>query len=261
MKEKVQTLQSLLGKLSKSDAAFASDLISSFFSYKKLTEKQALWVGKLIERANSPKPEVKKVDVGGFQGVVALFETAKAHLKNPKIVLSCLGKPVILYVSGPNSKDPGSIAIIGEGKYPERPWYGRVSPSGQWEPSLSTKEEMKVALTDLLSKFAANPARVAKEYGKLTGNCCFCNAALSDKRSIAAGFGPVCAAHYGLTVQWKEAVKKAEEQADVMAEVPVIEAPPVPVCNICMKNIATTILEGVGVCFACNESLTGALTE
>ena len=53
-------------------------------------------------------------------------------------------------------------------------------------------------ITDLLTRFAADPAKVASEHGALTGSCCFCNKALKDERSTQVGYGSTCAKHYGL---------------------------------------------------------------
>lgn len=211
MQTQIEELQKSLPKLGPRDQEFASDLISYYYKWHKLSSKQEPWIGKLIERSKQVKQEPVKIDVGGFEGVVALFDKAKAHLKYPKIVLSCAGTPIILSVAGSMSKAPGSINIVGEGKYPERAWFGRVSPKGEWTPSLKLTSEMQEALKTLLTKFGNEPARVAKQYGKLTGNCCFCASQLTDKRSTAAGFGPVCAGHFGLMEEWKTAVKKMEE--------------------------------------------------
>jgi hypothetical protein len=212
MQDKIQQLKSLLHKLSPKDATFASDLIYSYTKYGKLTEKQIPWVDTLIERGLNPPAEAPKIEVGGFGGVIDLFKKAKEHLKHPKIVLACLGEKVIFALAGPSSKAPGSITVSGEGQYPDRKWFGRVSPAGAWEPASGLKADMLEALQKLLTEFANDPARVAKKYGKLTGLCCFCASPLTDKRSTAAGFGPVCAKHYGLEDQWKMAVKKMEEQ-------------------------------------------------
>jgi hypothetical protein len=54
----------------------------------------------------------------------------------------------------------------------------------------------------LLDALAADPERVAAAYGKHTGQCCFCGSALSDGRSVAVGYGPICAKHYGMA--WGE---------------------------------------------------------
>jgi hypothetical protein len=158
--------------------------------------------------AAAAKPAPVAVNVGSFSGVVALFETAKAHLKFPKIRLVVNGTKITLSLNGPRSKTPGSISISGEGVYPNRPYYGRVSPEGAFFP-FRMAAEFETALTAVLTKLAADPAGVAKEHGKLTGNCCFCNKVLGlgeDKRSIVVGFGPRCAEHFGLKAEWLSGV-------------------------------------------------------
>lgn len=45
---------------------------------------------------------------------------------------------------------------------------------------------------------AENPAKVAADYGRLSGRCCFCKIELTDEKSIAVGYGPQCARSYGL---------------------------------------------------------------
>jgi len=209
--EQISTLRSIKGRLSQRDSNFASDLLASYAKHNRLSPKQEPWVAVLIARVENPtaKPPARQVNVGTFTGVVELFNQAKAHLKFPKIVLVCEGQKVILSVAGDRSKTPGSINITGEGQFPNRQWFGRVDASGAWEPSRSTTPAMLAALETLLSALAADPARVAREHGRLTGQCCFCNLPLKDERSTAAGYGPVCAKHYGLESQWKEAAKRA----------------------------------------------------
>ena len=45
--------------------------------------------------------------------------------------------------------------------------------------------------------FIADPKAAAIAYGQETGVCCICNAALTNKESIEAGIGPVCATNMG----------------------------------------------------------------
>jgi hypothetical protein len=271
LQEQVAQLQNALPKLKANDQDFAISLIASFKKYKKLSPKQEPWIGKLLERATTPAFLVvasspAAVEVGSFEGVIALFAKAKAHLKFPKITLLCLGKPVTLAVAGAASKAAGSINVMGEGQYPNRAFYGRVSPEGVWTPSFKTSPEMLEALTVLLTKFSAQPARVAKEHGKLTGHCCFCNKGLTDEKSLAAGFGPVCADHYGLKTEWKLAAAKSELAAGVVAsevvttevgesaQEPVQE--PLVVCFFCEKPSASTqVIQGYTVCQSCGKQL------
>ena len=154
------------------------------------------------------------VNVGNFAGVIALFGKAKdAGLKFPKIRLTLNGKPLVFSLNGLKSKAPGAVAINGEGKFPNRAYYGRVTPDGTFVPFQTLD-----GLTDLLTEFASNPARVAKDYGKLTGNCCFCGKGLGygkEQRSALVGFGPECAENYGLKAEWLAAAEKAEAKASV----------------------------------------------
>jgi hypothetical protein len=180
--------------------------------------------------AVAAKPAPVPVQVGAFGGVIALFEKAKTHLKFPKIRLMCDGTQVVLSLAGAKSKTPGSVNIAGEGQYPNRAWFGRVSPEGQWIPA-RMDPAFQTKLTALLTAFSVAPAAVAKDHGKLTGNCCFCNKVLGlgeDRRSVVVGFGPVCADHWGLKSEWLTgvaavvepfAVPAAVAQADADAEV------------------------------------------
>ena len=212
----VEQLKQNLGKLSPRDRDFANSLLDGFSRYGSLTPKQLFWVDKLNARVNAPQPAAVKIAVGSMKGVIALFDHAKQHLKHPKITLSLNGSPVTLAIAGAQAKAPGSINVMGEGKFPNREWFGRISPEGEWSPSraLDSDATKRDALLALLTEFANNPADVAKKFGILTGNCSFCMRPLSDDRSVAAGFGPICADHYGLTEEWKSAVHN-QKQAEL----------------------------------------------
>src|SRR5262249_50313934 len=103
---------------------------------------------------------------------------------------------VQLHVTGAASKRPGTITVSNGGRYGEfnSKWYGYISFEGKFEPSRNCTPEIE----KFLHEFAADPAKVAGEYGRLTGNCCFCGLKLTDERSTAVGYGPVCSEKYGL---------------------------------------------------------------
>jgi hypothetical protein len=128
--------------------------------------------------------------------IYSLFETAISHeLKFPKIRLRASnGGTVVLKLNGSRSKYEGSIAVTDDRPFGENSYYGRIERNGAWIPGRDSSPAI-VALFDAL---AANPAEVASEYGRLTGNCCFCSTPLKDARSTAVGYGPICAEHFGL---------------------------------------------------------------
>lgn len=143
-------------------------------------------------------PVAPTVHVGEFAGVIALFKTAGAHLKFPKITLLVAGQIVKLSVAGARSKAPGTVNVMGEGTYPNRAWFGRVSADGVWTPASSTAPAMVAALAAVLTDLAKDPAAVAKAHGTLTGHCCFCTKKLTDDGSIEVGYGGTCAKHWDL---------------------------------------------------------------
>jgi Family of unknown function (DUF6011) len=186
-------LRANLDKLSESDRNFAQSLLRSAYP----SPKQAFWIEKLAARATQPPALAQSVSVGDMAGVLALFALAKAHLKRPAIVLQVpdLGE-VRLSLAGPKARVPGSVNVTEVGAFGEARWFGRILADGTFDAS---RKEPAPMLPPYLVRFAASPAEVAAEHGRLTGRCCFCNRPLSDERSTAMGYGPVCATHYGLT--------------------------------------------------------------
>lgn len=232
--EAVAKLSTVLPALTVSDAKFASDLIASYKKYGSLTPKQAPWIERLIARAakpvfSAPLAVPAAVSVGNFAGVIGLFAKAKdSGLKFPKVRLALNGVKIVLSLNGPKSKAPGAVSVNGEGTYPNRSYYGRVTPEGVFQPSHAG--QALAGLADLLGQLASQPARVAKDYGKLLGHCCFCGKSVgygAEVRSALAGFGPDCAEHYGLKAEWLAAVEKAEAKASVApVEAPVLTDTP-----------------------------------
>lgn len=155
-----------------------------------------------------PMPEAApaKLAVGGLAGVLALFKKAREHLKFPAIVLSVPGMPgdgVRITVAGAGAKFPGTLNVASASIRDDdtrygREWYGRIDLDGHFAPTRKTSADAVAAITSRLRAFAAEPAKIAGEHGRLTGRCCFCNQSLSDERSTAVGYGRTCAGHFGM---------------------------------------------------------------
>jgi len=141
----------------------------------------------------------KTVDVGDFKGVIELMTVGGKNLKFPKIRLALPdGQPIVLAVAGDRSNYKGSVNITDGGSYDNNVWFGRVSPTGEWKKSNSVHGGTMTSLVALLSDLSRDPAGTAAAYGKLTGQCCFCNKKLDDARSTAVGYGKTCAGNYNL---------------------------------------------------------------
>lgn len=218
--EAAAQLKPLLHKLTMKDAAFAKDVMHSTEKYGHTTGRANALIKLLkIAKGEQKAPAPEQAKVGSFAGVYALFATAKEHLKFPKIRLQTPdGEPVVLALAGPQSKTPGLVNVTDGRGYPQNKWYGRVAPDGTWTKGGKVQPEEAATVHGLLTKLAEKPAQTAAEYGRLTGRCCFCDRPLKDEQSTAAGYGPVCAAHYGLTDARKEALPVLAEAAEQEAQ-------------------------------------------
>lgn len=215
LSEKVEALHSLLeaGLVGMNRREFAASLRNQFRKYGKLSEKQAYWVGRLIDESLMEKPVEEKpvLEVGAMKGLVALLNTAKENgLKYPSLRLEVPGLgPLAIKRAGPNSKYAGSLMLTDGKPFGMNKWYGTVSPEGEYTPSkLANNDETLDVLVPLLTKLGEKPHRVASELGKLNGHCIFCNKKLTDEKSTAVGYGPVCATKWGLGEKWKTTYKK-----------------------------------------------------
>jgi Family of unknown function (DUF6011) len=190
----VTDLQSALPTLSPHDQDFARSLIAA--SARGLSTKQQFWVDKLVARAAAglAGADRQTAAVGDMSGVLTLFaNAAKSRLKRPAIVIALGQTPVRMTVATAKAQVPGSINVVGEigGE-----WFGRILTTGTFEAS--RKYDAPAGLVDALVAFAADPAKVAGEYGRLHGRCCFCDLPLKDERSTVVGYGPTCAKHWAL---------------------------------------------------------------
>lgn len=190
----IPILKSLLGKFKDSDRRFANDLIDSH-RRKGLSERQAPWVGKMIARASS-NGSVTSTTIGDVTALKALFDRAAVHLRSPSVVFQVPEIGVVrVVVTKRNTKHHGRTLVADYGKlWPEAKDYGFITDQGQFEPCEFV--HIPKTLIQGLQDFAANPIKYAKEYGRLTGRCCFCRKRLTDERSTGQGYGPDCAEHF-----------------------------------------------------------------
>lgn len=191
----IAALSGGLKNLNQQDSEFARSLIRSVESRGFSTEKQTFWLEKMLAKSKG-EPDTKVEAVGDLAAIYAMFETAKAHLKKPAIVLGYQRNgrecELKIYVAGERSSTPGALQV----KDLDGTWWGRVHTNGNFEQS--RRDPPPFTVTDVLKRFSADPVGQASAHGHLTGKCCFCNRPLSDERSTAVGYGPVCAGHFGL---------------------------------------------------------------
>lgn len=146
----------------------------------------------------TPRP-ADVVGVGSVLGVVELLNRAKAAgLLFPKLWLQLPdATPLRISIAGQRSNTPGYLILTDGKPFGENRFFGRISPAGQFELGRDG-DPVRQALVALLAKLAAEPAKVAAEFGHVTGHCCFCSLKLTDERSVAVGYGKICAGKFGL---------------------------------------------------------------
>ncbi len=116
------------------------------------------------------------------------------NAKRPKIRFLVRDTEFTLSVASSNSRFPGTINVVSKGNR----WYGRIHENGKYEAASAMAMADHNIVIQVLNAVAADPAKAAAEYGKKTGRCCFCWLPLTDHRSLAVGYGKVCAKNYRL---------------------------------------------------------------
>tara|TARA_R110000824_G_scaffold103736_6_gene246412 strand:+ start:1107 stop:1946 length:840 start_codon:yes stop_codon:yes gene_type:complete len=181
------------------DSGMLDGFIDQHDAGKKLSEKQLNCLLKMVLQArgddkSKPKQE-KSAELPNINGVYDFLN--KATVQYPKIWLKLPdGTDFRINRSGDRSKYKGQLQLS-NGTYGDGMYFGRISKEGDiylMKDGPSRKDE----ILTLLSSLVENPEKIAKDYGRLTGNCCFCHRELSDDRSLDVGYGSTCASNYNL---------------------------------------------------------------
>lgn len=177
---------------------FTSDFVRSMLSarerFGRWTERQAMWCHKLVidmmESNQSKQAESITTNMSGISFPQLLsFLSRPVKLKRIKLTFQHNDGEVGIKKA---STDEKGFWITKDGKL-----VGQLKRDGQL-----VDKGISPDVACLLDELEANPESVAAEHGKKTGCCCFCSLPLTDERSTKAGYGPICAGHYGL--KWGE---------------------------------------------------------
>ncbi len=132
-----------------------------------------------------------------LNGIFDFFDSAAENLSTPKVIFE-IGKGEMLKISraGARSKHHGKIFLTNGEEWgsSDRKFYGSIDLTGLFSPSSSMNKEVE----DLVKRFDKDPKAVAKAIGLESGNCAYCQRALTTDKSREAGYGPGCAKNYGL---------------------------------------------------------------
>lgn len=168
------------------------------------SENQIAWVHILVVEAESNGGRAERdgpTVMPDLDPIRELFRTAqRAGLKSPRIRMEIEGVGrVVLAVGGPRSRHPGHYMVSDGAAFGVRRFYGRIEPQRAGEvDAFHATAACTTGVVEALVDLALDPAGVASAYGRRCGACCFCGLELTDGRSVAVGYGPICADNYGL---------------------------------------------------------------
>lgn len=188
---------------------FAESLLGAARA-RKLSPSQAAWLHKLATDIVRPETRtlgaaVANLDVSSL--LVLLDRAAAADKKFPKIQLPAEGGAIEI---ARNTKRPPVVAVVAGGRWPNREVFAEITPDGV----VHQRSGWTHAIEQLVRVAAANPELVLALHGVATGQCCYCQRALSTAESRTVGYGPVCAEKFGLP--WGDTT--AADEADLHAK-------------------------------------------
>lgn len=134
---------------------------------------------------------VRSVAIPALLSIVEFLAAAHGRgLRYPKArFLAPGGGELLLKRAGNASAHTGAVNVLVAGE-----WVGRINLDGTVVGRLAGRSD----LMQTLAVIATDPAGAAKSYGALHCHCSFCGLPLTDAGSVAVGYGPVCADHWGL---------------------------------------------------------------
>ena len=172
-----------------------------------LTFKQLLWLHFLVAEVESNiVSETKDENLFNVVRIVALLETARRNgIKWPVLHAETeTERHIRMSLTGSESQEPGSVSITNGDR---ETYFGRIHRNGH-----VVKDKLPADIEKCLLLIVEDPIKFARLYGRRVGKCCFGNHHLTNKNSIALGYGPICAEKWGLYHSYaKGAVEGSED--------------------------------------------------
>jgi hypothetical protein len=162
--------------------------------------------------------------------ILDLFRTARQNLRHPAVKLPTADEHLTLRVSPAKdiSRNAGCLYVTSAGKWDERIYYGKITQQGIFQAVRPREHRMTNdqfhytvnLIKETLQEFAYDPANFAKVTGQKYNYCCFCGLLLTQKDSVAVGYGPICADNWGLPhAGMAKTIEREKDEADALNDV------------------------------------------
>lgn len=197
-------------EMTKKDRSFAEDLYQNYLTRGSLTFRQWEWVSKLTDRVRGVEPIY-----GSFDPILVMFRLAGAHgLKKPKVRLLSKEDRYVQLNFKPGEKDEKTVDVYVDGwqGHGHRKFAGWIHKDRIVPYSL---DRMTDDVRNVIQDLALDPLGTAKAMAGKLGVCMYCGQRLSDDRSKKAGYGPICADHWGLPWGDEDDQEKIKECTDM----------------------------------------------
>jgi len=120
--------------------------------------------------------------------LIDMFLHAEKHLKHPHIRYP-FNNGFIDIRKAKNPKNPDNYLYI----YYRNYYVGKITRDNVIH--LTTNDQ---ALHDAIKAIHTNSLEALACFGQKFSYCCFCGTEITNKNSLAVGYGPICAEKYGL---------------------------------------------------------------
>ena len=212
------------------DRNFASDLVRKGNKWT-LSEKQMYWVNTLAEKGEQAKAEGQKTQAerqaeyearrleriarqeaeriattpvsdedadSGWEAVMELFDTGAETLSRMKINLITEDDTRVVVRSARRKGESNDVIHVHQHNHEKndrRARFGHITKAtALWNMTPATPQNVR----EVMEQFKNDPVGTVAEMGRKSGVCCFCSLPLTDERSTAHGYGPICAKNYSL---------------------------------------------------------------
>lgn len=210
--------------------SFAKSMYEGFQKYSSLTPKQLPYAVQMWQFLNMVCDSAEELEdrhaTSSVRGqtpaelpvkapeLIALMQKAydsgilwpriRLHLRKGEYSLVNGIRQLTIQRLSDSSKYPGSILIK---VYNSDDWIVRlyINDNYSWHPGWYYKTQLQQGIRQIVQLPITEIIARAKELG----TCCFCGHELENSISVAHGYGPICAANYGLP--WEEQQTTLEE--------------------------------------------------
>lgn len=223
--ENIAILKSNIDSLPDRSKSFAESLIKQAERKGSLSPKQMPYLTSLIadalkiastpKPAPTPKPVNVVTTMSGFEAVVEMMTAAHETLQvcRLRIHTENLGQIVFKservrtshYGVRPAIYSPNPLITV-ERKGVVLGTIDRATSIGTFNTLEGRRATYFGNVEEDIDAFRQDPIGVMTAHGKKTGNCCFCGRDLTDHRSTAHGYGPICAKKFKLVWDSKSAM-------------------------------------------------------